>query len=269
MEHKVVRAIPYEYGEVFTLKPIFDIHFGNRMCDVDKFRDFLQDADDERTLFIGGGDLIDAIIVGDKRYRKEIDASPVDDMVDYQVDAMTEILLPYASRIIGLGSGNHEETLVVKAGTNPVRRICKNLGIPFLGYSWLVRMGFRESDGRGRSIVLRGHHGWGGGSRTQGGELTKYAKDVAFWDADIFLYGHGHARKYDEIPRLGLRGSTLVAKPKVLILCGSFLKTLSDGGTPSYSEIGGYPPIPIGGVEIMLKPSREGVKVWTEMGCHI
>jgi hypothetical protein len=254
---------------VFTLKPIFDVHFGNRMCDVDKFRDFLKDADDPRTLFIGGGDLIDAIIIGDKRYRKEVDASPVDDLVDYQVDTMTEILKPYAKRIIGLGSGNHEETLVVKAGTNPIRRICKNLNVPFLGYSWLVRLAFREIDGRGRTVILRGHHGWGGGSRTQGGELTKYAKDVAFWDADIFLYGHGHARKYDEIPRLGLKGSKLVAKPKILLLCGSFLKTLSEGGTPSYSEIGGYPPIPIGGVEIMLQPDKTGVKVWTEMGCHL
>lgn len=269
MEHRVARLIPYEYGDIFTLKPIFDIHFGNAMCDVDKFKKYLADNYDDHTYYIGGGDLIDAIIVGDKRYRKEIDTSPVDDMVDYQVNVMTELLAPYASRIIGLGSGNHEETLVVKAGTNPVRRICRNLQVPFLGYSWLVRLGFREVDGRGRTVVLRGHHGWGGGSRTQGGELTKYAKDVAFWDADIFLYGHGHARKYDEIPRLGLRGHKLVAKPKVLILCGSFLKTLSDDGTPSYSERGGYPPIQIGGVDIMLQPYRDGIKVWTEMGCKI
>jgi len=269
MEHRVGVTIPYEYGDVFTLKPLFDIHFGNTQCDVAKFKKYLAEGFYQNTWFIGGGDLIDAIIVHDKRYRKETDASPIDSMVDYQVDEMTEILRPYAHRIIGLGSGNHEETLVLKAGTNPIRRICRNLNVPFLGYSWLVRLGFRELHGRGRTVVLRGHHGWGGGSRTQGGELTKYAKDVAFWDADIFLYGHGHARKYDEIPRLGLKGHKLVAKPKVLILCGSFLKTLSDGGTPSYSKIGGYPPIPIGGVDIMLQPYRDGIKVWTEMGCKI
>lgn len=238
------------------------------MCDVEKFKRYLADSD-KLTYFIGGGDLLDTIIVPDKRYSKAVDMAPDDAIIDWQINQMRDILRPYASRIIGLGSGNHEDVIIRRAGTNPIERICTELKVPYLGFSWLVELGFREHDGRGRKLVIRGHHGWGGSSRTPGGELTKYAKDLPFWDADLFLYGHGHHRKYDEIPRLSLKGGKLIARPKILVLCGTFLRTLSDGSTPSYSEREGYPPVPIGGVDIYLKPEREGIKVWTEISAHL
>jgi hypothetical protein len=247
---------------------MFDVHFGNRMCDVEKFKRYLADGD-QLTYYIGGGDLLDTIVVPDKRYSKASDMAPDDSIIDWQVDSMCDILRPYRERIIGLGIGNHEEKMVKMAGTNAMERICKNLGVPYLGMSWLVRLSFREPEGRGRQIIIHGHHGWGGSSRTAGGEITKYSKDLQFWDADLFLYGHGHHRKYDEVPRLSLKGDKLIARPKVLVLCGTFLRTLSDNATPSYSEREGYPPVPIGGVDIYLKPDRTGVKVWTEISAQI
>ena len=112
----------------------------------------------------------------------------------------------------------------------------------------------RTETGIGRKVVIRGHHGWGGGSRTQGADLTKYSRDVAYWDADIFGYGHVHRLQDDRIPRLGLVGKKLIAKPKVMVICGTFLKTLSEDASPSYSERAGYPPTEIGGAIISIKP---------------
>jgi hypothetical protein len=256
--------VSYTYGEIFRIKPIADVHLGNTACDVRAFKSYLADSDGS-TLFLGIGDLLDCVITNDiKRYRKSVDASESDSIVDEQIDKACDILDKYKNQIIGLGSGNHEDVIVKRCGTNPTARICKRLNVPFLGFSGLVRLMFREArykGGRGRMVVLRYHHGWGGGSRTQGADLTKFSKDLAYWDADVFFYGHVHRKQTDTVPRLGLSGEQLISKPKILCICGTFLKTYTKGFDPTYSEVKGYPPVELGSVEVRIKPHRKWVKM--------
>lgn len=257
--------VNYKYGDTFALKPIADVHMGSMACDVKAFKEYLADSDD-KTLFIGIGDLLDCIIVKDfKRYRKSGDSSFGDAIIDEQIDKAEEILRPYTDRIIGLGHGNHEDTIIKVCSTNPIKRLCKRLDVPFLGYSGLVRLIFSIRDkgkfGKTRTVVIRYHHGWGGGSRTQGADLTKYSRDLAYWDADIYLYGHVHRQQTDSIPRLGLSGEKVISRPKIMAICGTFLKTYLDTNNPTYSEVKGYPPVELGGVVVKIKPYREWVKM--------
>jgi len=160
--------IEYTYGQVIKIKPIFDVHAGNKHADLAAFRRDLAACDDD-TLFFGGGDLLDCVIASDlKRYRKSADGTEGDDIVDEQIEQMADILMPYRDRIIGLASGNHEETITARCGTNPAKRLCKQLGAAFLGFSGLIRLQMRTKSGKGRTAIIRYHHGWGGGSRTQG-----------------------------------------------------------------------------------------------------
>jgi hypothetical protein len=256
--HKVF----YNYGDTFKLKPIADIHLGNKACDVKAFKEYMAECD-EKTLFIGIGDLLDCVIVKDvKRYRKSVDASEGDSIIDEQIDLAYDILQPYRDNIIGLGHGNHEDEIIKHCGTNPIKRICKRLEVPFLGYSGLVRLTFRNTKGgRGRLVVVRYHHGWGGGSRTQGADLTKFSKDISYWDADIYLYGHVHRQQTDTIPRLGLTGEKITSKPKIMAICGTFLKTYLNSDDPTYSEVKGYPPVEIGSIVVTIRPHRRWVKL--------
>jgi hypothetical protein len=255
--------IKYVYGDEIKVKPISDVHLGAVACDEFAFKKYLADSDD-KTYFIGVGDLLDLVVWLDfKRYRpsqNKADHSE-DDVIDQWIERAVKILDPYKERILGLGEGNHEDAITKHHGTNPMKRICEALHVPFLGYSWLFKLNFREETGRGRTVVIRGHHGWGGGSRTQGADLTKFSRDVAYYDADLFLYGHVHQKQHDEVPRLGLSGNRLIAKPKIMVLCGTFLKTLSDNHNPTYSESKGYPPVSIGGPTIHIKPNRD----WVDM----
>lgn len=254
------KRIEYKYGDTIKLKPILDVHLGNIACDVKAFKKYLVDSDD-KTYFIGVGDFFDAVIVTDKRYRKSIDASEGDAIIDEQVERGVELLKPYAHKILGMGSGNHEDTVTKRAGTNMIARLCKELKVPFLGFSGLFKLQLTDNGNRGRTIIIRYHHGWGGGSRTQGADLTKYSKDMAYWDADIFLYGHVHRQQTDQVPRLGLSGLKLIARPKIICICGTFLKTYTEGTDPTYSEICGYPPVSIGGVGIDITPNRHWVDI--------
>lgn len=246
--------IPYKFGETIRIKPIFDVHLGNRYCDVAAFKRFI----DDDCYFFGGGDFLDSIITRDiKRYEKHADDTESDAIIDEQVKKGFALLEPVKDRIIGWGRGNHEGAIRKHCGTDPAARLAEKLNATYLGYSGLIRLIFSENGGRGRTVIIRWHHGWGGGSRTQGADLTKYAKDMAFWDSDIFLYGHVHRLNTDKIPRLGLVGDRLRSKPKHLGICGTFLKTYTTTADSTYSEEKGYPPIAVGGLTVSIKPERE------------
>ena len=257
----LTKDIPYKYGDTIKILPLFDIHMGNTLCDEKALKKDLEAVDDQ-TYIIGGGDWLDSIIVKDsKRYRKSMDSTEGDDVIDEQINRMFYMVEPYKDRIIGLGTGNHEDSIVSHCSTNPIKRLCAALDVPFLGISSLIRLRFREKDGRGRTVLIRMHHGWGGGSRTQGADLTKFSKDVANWDADLFLYGHVHRRQDDRVPRLGLVGEKLISKPKVMVICGTYLKTYTQDHNVSYSEAKGYPPTEIGAPTIEITPDATWVKM--------
>lgn len=258
--------INYKYGQEIKLLPIFDIHLGATACDVAALKRDLETVDDN-TYIIGGGDWLDSILVSDiKRYRKSGDASgqDVDDNIDQQIEEMYEYVAPYSHKILGLSIGNHEDNITKRCGTNPIKRLCKMLEVPFLSYSSLLKLSFNEKGSRGRTVVIRTHHGWGGGSRTQGASITKYARDASHWEADIFLYGHDHKKQNDRVPRLGLSGLQLISRPKIMVLCGTYLKTFLIGENPSYSEREGYPPTEIGASLITIKPTNKWVDIKVE-----
>ncbi len=147
--------IPYKYGDIIKIKPLFDVHLGNKFCDISAMRKYLKRNDDEQTYIIGGGDILDSIIVTDKRYRKTDDDTTGEDIVDEQIDVMYKELLPYKKRILGLGTGNHEDTISKKCATNPIRRLCKLLDVIPLGYDCMVRLNLHDNNARGRSLVIR------------------------------------------------------------------------------------------------------------------
>jgi len=253
------KKILYKLGDTIKIKPIFDVHYGHTLCDVHAFKKFLDDSDD-KTYFIGGGDFLDSIIVIDPRYRKSIDASGSEEIIDDQINGIYELLKPYREKILGLGIGNHEDVIVRRYATNPIKRLCEKLStdkhtIPYLGYSYFYKIVMSEKQGRGRTILIKGHHGYGGGSRTQGADLTKFSKDMSYYDADVFIYGHTHKLQFDEVPRLGISGNKLISKPKVLVICGSYKKSLSADSTTTWEETMGFPPSRIGGATINLKPN--------------
>ena len=143
----VTYRIPYKFGDEITLKPLFDLHKGAKAHDRRALKNFLADSD-EKTYFLGGGDMMDSIIVRDKRYQKSSDGTFGDNIIDEQEDELYEDLEPYKNRIIGIGVGNHEEVLINRCNTNPIKRLCKRLSsddnkVHYLSKSGLIKILFR------------------------------------------------------------------------------------------------------------------------------
>jgi len=85
----ISKTISYKPGDIFKIKPIFDVHYGSKNCDTKKFTSFLKDSNN-KTYFVGGGDLIEAIPVRDKRYRKSNDSTQDEAIIDSQIKKMTK-----------------------------------------------------------------------------------------------------------------------------------------------------------------------------------
>lgn len=257
------KRIEYKYSDTIRIKPIADVHLGNRWCDLKAFRRYMADVDDN-TYFIGVGDMMDMVIVKDaKRYKKSSDGSPQheDSVINYQTDLLFEILKPVKDKILALGIGNHEETIVKHCSVNPVKTLCKMLDVPYGGITYFLKVLLSENGGRVRTITFRVHHGWGGGSRTEGADITKFTRDTGKYDADVFLYGHTHKLQHYSVPIIGTDGKKLVARDRFIVICGTWLKTLSNSSDATYSEMAGYPPIHVGSPIINIKPTVDGRKI--------
>jgi len=254
------QPITYHYGDTIKLKPIPDLHVGSPLFDKKAFKEFMSDIDDQ-TYLVGTGDIMDQIIATDPRYKKGVEKGTSETIVDDQIDEAYQLLAPYADRIILLGIGNHEETIVKKCGTNPLRRLCEKLGCQYAGMKWMLRLNLREGMGRGRSVVVYGHHGYGGGTRTEGGNITKFFRDMAYDEADIYLFGHVHEKAYKRIPRGYHGGAKYQARDRLLVIGGSFKRNLTDDDTTTWEESKGFPIRAIGGYTIKITPTKDWVKM--------
>ncbi len=262
-------TIPYKYGQDFLLWPLADVHLGHITCDKRKLKEDVKKAVDiENLLVVAPGDLLDSIIVTDKRYRKAMDDTLSHAIIDDQIDEMAAILEPIKLKIICLGDGNHEQTIIDKAGTNPISRLCDALQTPehpiiYFGQSWLLKILFDENGGRTRPLIIRGHHGWGGGSRTQGHDITKFSHDVKYWQADLFIYGHVHKTKADIIEEGRMVGKDQWRTfQKKMLIAGTYQRTYTSNKITTWAESRGFPPATIGSPQAVLRPNRDfGVDV--------
>jgi len=261
----------YRYGDVFCLKPCADWHVGHRYHDRGALLDYLRAGyDDPKCYIVSVGDLADAIVVGDKRYVKSADGVMGQAILDSQMEDLARLLMPFKGRILGLGMGNHELTILKHHGSHLIRKLSEKLDTPSLGYQWMVRWRFFEDDGNGstarvRTLLVYGHHGWGGGGRTAGASDTKYEKNAAKYIADIYLYGHDHKAKSQEIERMSVKGQAIVSNPYRLYFCGTFKKTFSATDEPTWEESRGFDPVPIRGLNIYIKPSRKWFEIWSDV----
>lgn len=266
----IVKRIEHDSrADIIKIKPIMDLHYGSSTCDVKAFKEYIKDRD-EHTWFITNGDLMDSILFNDKRYQRGMDASEkdIDEVIDSDVVAVYKLLEPIKDRILAVGHGNHEQTIVKKCGTNPSKRLADMLGCPYGGYSYWLRLILNRKPAHKRSVDFLVSHGFGGGTRTEGGSLTKYSKAADRFDADVIIYGHDHKKNFTRYPVLFIDQSLkakLIAKPKLVCLGGSWKKTYTDNTSASWEETMGFPPTEVGGVTIEIKHKEVGFDLTVRM----
>jgi len=240
-------------AEKIEICPFGDLHYGSKNCRIDKFKRFIDWATPRKsTYLIGMGDLLDCIIPKDKRF--DCNENKSYRSIDELRDEIQGILEPVKERILVMLMGNHEQHMQTDGYGDPVKYICKELGIPYGGYSCYLKLTARPKTHQ-RPLLLWLHHGWFAG-RKRGAKVNNLEDNLAYYDADVYLCGHSHdlwatrkSRVYWGSSRDVIFGNT-----------GSFLETSSLGST-SYAERANYPPQKLGVLKLEWLPKQGKIYV--------
>ncbi len=259
-------------ADVFHIRPIGDVHLGERNCAEKQFRKEVNEIRERPgTFWFGGGDLLGCIKPGDiKRFDMDVmpdwmlegDATTtremLNDMLNQQFERLALILEPIASQCLGCIEGNHEYSIRKYHNDNIHQSLCNRLGVPNLTDEFMARLTFKRL--RASAVVkIYATHGWGGG-RTAGAEPNKLQRMMDEWeDADICFRGHSHTfsnlppKPVMYIPNAGKLPSELEQRYRFAANWGCFVKSHTVGPS-SYVSRACYPARPLLSVIADIKP---------------
>jgi len=265
----------------FNLYPISCTHLGH-ICadeqliaqDVEKLRA------DPNGIGILMGDLCDSVVYTDKRFDADTvskwirQTSQPQELVDLQVEKVTEVFAPVADKLIGILVGNHEETIRKKCNTNITRRIAKQLkvatghNVPYLGREAFIRLRFsrgKAKDTRSRkaeTFTIYAHHGWFTGARMAGGMTNNLSRLFGLSDAQLSIVGHAH-KKHScppiEFVHVKSRGP-IESRIRYAAMTGGYLRKRADE-VESYAVGAGYQATLLGYTPIRICPTTGEVVV--------
>lgn len=250
-----------DYKDVLTIIPFSDLHLGSRSCAEGKIdRLFKRIVDTPDCYAIGLGDYADLVIKNDiKRFMgsctKDELLNCLDSAVNEQRNLVVRKLQPLADagKLIGLLEGNHEESIKKHHSFDIMQDICERLKVPNLGYSCFFNLVLSKKGNRRGVVTIYAHHGFGW-SKKVGSAMNRREDLMGKYDADLILLGHDHFCGGTRLVRLYATTADkpkIKEKPVIIAATGTYHKTAIQGYT-SYSERAGYPPQPLGSVEITI-----------------
>jgi len=185
---------------------------------------------------------------------KRFEITNSDDYIDNHVTTMCSMLEPIKDKIICLLTGNHEYKIHTEGYGDPTKRLCRELGIKYAGFSAFIRIGVLPRSHKGR-LVIYAHHGWSAGRKT-GSNINNIENLAQYWDADVYLVGHSHRLFATRQVRIGWNGQ----RKLIFGNTGSFLETCT-WNTTGYGERAGFPPVKLGCLKIKYFPYKPDIHV--------
>jgi len=271
----ITHSISYpSRSDVIRVTPLGDLHLGNALCDEKLLAETVAEIEADPLHYWGGmGDYGDFIKRGDRRHRESHLARWMhgkDDLSAAQVDRIVKVLDPIKDKCLWLVRGNHEDLIHKRYEHDVYAELCRRLGAcaerPLeLGYRGFVRLRMnrrREKHGC-YSVVFYVHHGHGGG-RLAGSWALKVERLPKAYDADVYLYAHGHRKLTHGSQRLSAasRADRVVAKDLWQCTTGCFLQSFDKKGEREvYSEEKDYAPLGTGTIEVQIRPDKKTIKV--------
>jgi hypothetical protein len=271
-------------SDEFSIWNLSDVHYGNKACALDQFK---RDVDvikkDPFAFWVGGGDYAEYISMRDRRF----DADTISDDLSIAdlgklgavlTMRVATLLKPIRHKCLGLLFGNHEASYQrAQEQSNLHGWLCTELGVPNLGYTSFFNVSFVRKPRHSKTPELRmdrkdikghsaqrfrvfAHHG-AGGATTPGGKLNRLIQYMHAFDADIYMIGHVHDQKGQRLVQITSNDACdkIVARERLGIISGSYLKTYAQGIT-TYGEEKGYAPVPLGASFVRIKPETREMR---------
>jgi hypothetical protein len=254
--------IPFELtnNQQILLMPIGDIHFGVKDFPAKHFVTTMKWASDRGATFLGMGEYLDFTSKSQRpilAQLRESQLETIDEWVQDKLEELFDMISFTRGRWLGLLEGDHRWTF--ETGISGDQYFADKLACDFLGTSALLRLDAGVKEHPEADTILYCHHGVGGGS-SAGGHLNAVEKKLKDIEADIYLFGHSHAKIGTPLDRQYITPDGIhYHRTKLLARTGSFYKTcqsmpplsldqpaISSRGT--YAEQRGYSPSTMGAI---------------------
>lgn len=272
MIHAEPFAITVPIGEPFCIKFVADVHFGLKDQDEDLFIEDLSKRPCKHTYFLDLGDSVDGMgprhkYFNPNKIKPELWQSDKP-ILESEKEAYCRVVKKFTKpgEWIGHLSGNHP-LFCLDNGLDLTMQICSELNHRYLGYSAYIPLRITEAKSPNAYMVLMilAHHGFGGaGARWEGSALNSYISHaLRYCSWDIAAYGHRHDRWIKVLsvmePYFNNKNGDRWVKDseRIVLQAGTYLRTLSHGVLPSYSEKRGMSPRPLGCVSLQMCLTRQ------------
>lgn len=247
--------------EPLILIPFSDIHLGADGCNKTYLKNTIEWIKKKPNCYaIGLGDYCDCIIMNDKRFDiKSVDKDflpQLDNLPMAQLKTLEKLIEPIKDKIICMIPGNHEDKFRTYNSVDIMYELHRDLGIEVGDYMSFLRLKFDQKQFHTTPITLFLHHGFFAG-RKVGGKANQMTDLASNYKADIYCLGHSHDLFAVTVDTLCLpnRGKIPVKEKKIFINTGTFMETVTSGGS-GYAERKGYPVSKIGTARLDIYPQK-------------
>ena len=192
----VIRVtLPSDLEEI-EIVPIGDVHAGDEFYDEKLLKSVVKYISEKPNRYtILNGDLMNMALTTSVSDTYADQLSPAK-----QVEYVANILMPIRDRILGMGTGNHEERVYKATGIDASRYLALELGLKdrYSDNSFMIFLKVGQSQTSRPSKLKQQvysifvQHGRGGG-RKMGGKANRLASSSdIIADADLYVMGHVH-----------------------------------------------------------------------------
>lgn len=250
-------------GSIMKILNCSDIHIDSKECDRELLEKHCKEADFIKIY----GDLFD-LMQGRNDKRRSLsdlkDKYKATNYIDKVVQDAADFFKPYAKKLLFVGLGNHETSVITNVGTNPLSAFCMLMRMygssvvegTYQGYI-VDSIKLPSSGGNMNNVVTAFHHGHGGAPQKTEGALEIEADKAKYPNADIVMKGHNHFKWHNPgQTRYWLnRSYKIEKKTQHHIRLGTYKESkFSDG----WEVEKGFKPTPIGGYFISYITSKIG-----------
>lgn len=281
--------------DVFRIRAISDVHYGNKACAVERLKKDLADIEtDTHSYWVGVGDYAEYISRTDIRFDPEVVTenlriADLGRLGKRLTDEVKSMFWPVRNKCLGLLYGNHELKYMKWTEQQDLHdQLCGQLEVPNLGYACMFDLCFvrvpevekpqllpkgdmpltKSADGAGgnrTAFRFYLHHG-AGWAQTAGGKLNRLIQFMDGFNADIYIIGHVHDETVKTLASVGANRACTesVQQVKLGAIAGSYLRSYQKDVT-TYAEQRGYRPVPIGSAVIQIEPDKRMVGVASQV----
>lgn len=259
-------TIPYTNdGSLTYICGLGDKHIGVNSVDYKALDRAIKFIKDKNAYVVLMGDLLDSINPDDKRFDpKTLDPRvSLDNVVSDQYSILCEYLDKLnPDNIIGVHTGNHEETIRLRYSRNITYDLCRDYKLNYLGYSAWTRLTFKRPN-HTEVFKMFSSHGYGG-ARYPATKQWKIQHIInSLDDVDLVMMGHVHDIQAGRIVKetIPTRGKLELEKKTIgWMLTGSFLNKPTDD-TISYAEKLGLGSTKTGIATFKIAPEQRKIHV--------